>query len=89
MVRHDLEELVGKPSTFSARLSTRCSRTFTGKDISRGGLIEVICLATTRPLPQEVPQSEGQNRDTGDTANYTTNDCPDRSRLRGHNGETR
>ena len=68
---------MGKPSTSHARSPKRCSQTFAGKNIPRGGLIEVIGLATTGPLPQEVPQSEGQDCDTGNASNHTTDDCSD------------
>ena len=64
----------------------RCIHTFTGKDVRRAGFIEVIGFVATGLLPQEVPQSDGQDGDNGNATNHTTNDCADRSRLRGRDG---
>ena len=89
MVQHDLKELMGKSSTFSARSSKRCSHTFAGEHISRGGLVKVIGASTTGPLPQEVPQqSEDYDQDTSDPTNHTTDYRSDRSRLCGNDLET-
>ena len=52
----------------------KCAQTFTGKHVPRAGLIEIIGLTATGPPPQEVPQSDGQDGDTGNTTNHTTND---------------
>jgi hypothetical protein len=54
-------------------------RTFTGKYVSRGGLVEIIGLAATGPPPKEVPHGDAQDGDTGDTTDYATNDCTNRS----------
>lgn len=83
MAQYDLEEIIGKPSKFSARSKGR-SQTFPGKNICWGGLFKVIGLAATRPLPQEVPQkSKGQDHNTSDTTNYTSNDRSNGGQLRG------
>lgn len=66
------------------------SQTFNSEDFCRRRLFEVIGLAAMRPLPQEVPQqSTDQYRNTSDTANYTTDDRSNRSRLCGPDGESR
>jgi hypothetical protein len=80
MIRYSLGELTGQPGASSARQSMRCLRTFAGRHVSWGGIFDVICSATTGPPPKEVPRGDGQDGDTGDTTNYTTNDCADRSR---------
>ena len=86
-VRYDLEGLTSQPGVSSVRQSTGRLRTFTGKYVRWGGIFEIIDLATTRP-PKEVPHTDDQDGDTGDTTNYTTNDCADRSRICSQNKNT-
>jgi hypothetical protein len=87
-VRYDLEGLTGQPGVSSVRQSKGRLRTFAGKYVRWGGVFEIIGLATTGPPPKEVPHSDDQDGDTGDTTNYTTNDCADRSRICSQNENT-
>ena len=83
MVQYDLEG-VYKPSTFSAAQSMERVHTFVDKRASRAGLV----LGLEPPL-QEVPHSDSQDDDGGDTTNDATNNCIDGSRICGRNWETR
>jgi len=67
----------------------KCAHTFASKHVRWAGFLEVHGLAATGPLPQEVPQNDSQEGDTGNATNHATNDWADRSRTCCRDGQSR